>query len=603
MLRQDVDSKQVWEYFLENESVTKNNDLKEEIIASWHFCRKKEVDPFNGIANEILDTSIFEQKLKENELLLQLAKPHIKQLTDFLKGWRYMTTITDRNGYILFEQGERTVSYEANKINLTEGAKWVESHVGTNAIGLALRLQKPISVKGYEHYSKASQSWNCTAPPIFDQNNEVIGAFNISSLYRSINYDYILACVQLATESISLSWKKQIEQDIEFMKKSKANQNEDSILCTFNGIICHLPNKLLPEYKNYINRHITNLSRETNLTKTQPHIPILKNKRIIGYQVSVKIPEKKNGIYFKGIKGTSSSFQHVLDLVDKVASRNTAVHLFGETGSGKEVIAHAIHDNSRHMKGPFLSINCGAVPESLMESELFGYEAGAFTGANHQGNKGKLELADGGTLFLDEIEEMPKSMQVQLLRVLQEKSVVRIGGKKAIPLDFRIITASNQDIRELVKQGKFREDLFYRIYVFPITIPPLRKRSEDIKYMIHDYFRKNDWFPNWQHRLEEVFEKAEWKGNVRELYNALKRCEILYENEVPSYQELEALTSVIDSHSEHQSEDETYSFTEQLELQKIKEKLTRRAGNVSAAAEELGMSRATLYRKMKKYHL
>lgn len=603
MLRQDVQSKQVWEYFLENQAVTKDNDLKEEIIASWHFCKNNEVDPYSGVANEILETSVFEQKLKENELLLQLAKPHIKQLTDFLKGWRYMTTVTDRNGYILFEQGERTVSHEANKIKFTEGAKWVESHVGTNAIGLALRLQKPISVKGYEHYSKASQQWNCTAAPIFDQNNEVIGVFNISSLYRSINYNYILACVQLAAESISLSWKKQIEQDIKFIEKNKSNYHEDSVLCTFNGIICQLPNKLLPEYKNYINHHITSIAHETNVTITNSYVPILKENRIVGYQVSVNIPEKKKGIYFKGIRGTSSTFQHVLDLVEKVAPRETSVHLFGETGSGKELIAHAIHDNSHYLNGPFLSINCGAIPESLMESELFGYEAGSFTGANQQGNKGKLEQSNGGTLFLDEIEEMSISMQVQLLRVLEEKSVTRLGGKKAIPLDFRIITASNEDIRELVKSGKFREDLFYRIYVFPVTIPPLRNRQDDIKYMIHDYFRKNNWFPSWHQRLEKIFEKAQWRGNVRELYNALKRCEILYENEVPANHELEELTSTIDSPMLNQDVEETYSFTEQLEIKEIKEKLLHQSGNVSAAADDLGISRATLYRKIKKYHL
>jgi len=580
-----------------------DNDLDEEILASWHFCKSNEVDPYNGVANEILNTSKLKEKVEENELLLQLAKPHIKQLTDFLKGWRYMTTITDQNGYILFEQGERTVSREADKIKFTEGAKWVESHVGTNAIGLALRLQKPISVKGYEHYSKASQQWNCTAAPIFDQNNKVIGVFNISSLYRSINYNYILACVQLAAESISLSWKKQIEQDMEFIRKSKYNQNKDTILCTFNGIICHLPNKLLPEYKSYINHHITNLSKDTNITITNSYIPIFKKERIVGYQVSVNIPEKKKEVYFTGVKGTSSSFQNVLDLVEKVATRKTSVHLFGETGSGKELVAHAIHNNSRYLNGPFLSINCGTIPKSLMESELFGYEAGSFTGAKQQGNKGKIEQANGGTLFLDEVEEMPLSMQVQLLRVLQDKSVTRIGGKNPIQLDFRIITASNEDIRELVKQGKFREDLFYRIYVFPITIPPLRERKEDIKYMIHGYFRKSNWFPSWHHRLEKIFEQAHWKGNVRELFNALKRCEILYDNEIPTDRELEEITSTISSPSSEQDVDETYSFTERLEMEDIKEKLIQAAGNVSEAADHLGISRATLYRKIKKYHL
>src|SRR5699024_849451 len=288
-----------------------DNDLDEEILASWHFCKSNEVDPYNGVLNEILNTYKLKEKVEQNELLLQLAKQHIKQLTDFLKGWRYMTTITDQNGYILFEQGERTVSREADKIKFTEGAKWVESHVGTNAIGLALRLQKPISVKGYEHYSKASQQWNCTAAPIFDQNNKVIGVFNISSLYKSINYNYILACVQLAANSISLAWKKQLEQEIDFLKKSELNDSEDSILCTFNDVICSLPNQLLPEYKEYIDSPIKNFTQETNINIARSKIPIIWKDRLIGYRAPVTIPEKEKPINFKGIKGTSSAFQQV----------------------------------------------------------------------------------------------------------------------------------------------------------------------------------------------------------------------------------------------------------------------------------------------------
>lgn len=602
-MKQDIESRQIWEYFLKNETVTNKKALKEDIITSWHYCKNNDVDPYNGVANDILDTSTLERKQKENELLLQLAKPHIQQLRNFLKGWLYITTITDREGYILLEQGEQTISKEANKIKFSEGSKWVESHVGTNAIGLALRLQKPISVKGYEHFAVASQQWNCTAAPIYDQHSKVIGVFNISSLYKSINYNYILACVQLVANSISLAWKKQVEQDIKLLKQSELNNNEDCILCTFNDVICSLPKRLLPEYKEYIDSPIKNLTQETNINIARSKVPIIWKDRLIGYRVPIKIPEKEKAVYFKGVKGTSSAFQQVLEMVKKVAPRKTSVHLFGESGSGKELVAHAIHDNSNYANGPFLSVNCGAIPEGLMESELFGYEAGAFTGANQKGSKGKLEQADGGTLFLDEVEEMPTSMQVQLLRALQEKTIIRIGGQEPIPLNFRIVTASNEDLRKLVIEGKFREDLFYRIYVFPITIPPLRERKEDIKYMIHDYFRKNNWFPSWHARLEKIFTEATWPGNVRELYNTLERCEILYENEIPTDAALNDLVSTLKSASLAETDEETYSFTEQIEMKKIKEQLIQHGGNVSAAAYKLNMSRATLYRKMKKYNL
>lgn len=598
-----MESRQIWEHFLKNESVTKKEDLKEDIITSWYYCKDNNVNPYSGVAKDVLDLSTLEQKRKENEMLLQLARPHIQQLQEFLKGWRYITTITDRDGYILLEQGEKTVSMEANKINFTEGSKWVESEVGTNAIGLALRLKKSISVMGYEHFSVASQQWNCTAAPIFDHNNEVISIFNVSSLYRSINYNYILACVQLAANSISLAWKNQMEQDVKFLKQSEWSDEGISIVCTFNDVICSLPNKLLPAYQEYIGHSITTFSRETNIDVARSQIPIIHKERMIGYRVPITIPEKETSVYFRGIKGTSTAFQKVLDKVKKVAPKGTAVHLFGETGSGKELIAHAVHENSNYANGPFITVNCGAVPESLLESEFFGYESGAFTGANHKGNKGKLEQADGGTLFLDEVEEMPPSMQVLLLRAIQERAITRIGGTETIPLNFRMITASNEDIRELVKQGKFREDLFYRIYVFPITIPPLRERKEDIKYMIQDYLRKSNWFPSWHLRLEKIFMEAEWKGNVRELYNALERCEILYGDEVPTDAAIMELVSILEPVSLKEKNAEDYRFTERIEIEKIKEELIHQTGNVPAAAEELGMSRATLYRKIKKYNL
>lgn len=598
-----MESKQVWEQFLKNESVVDEHDVKKEIISSWHYCKGNDVNPYDGTANQVLDMATLTQKRKENKLLLQLAKPHIQQLQDFLKGWRYITTITDRNGYILLENGERTIQEEANKINFTEGSKWVEGDVGTNAIGLALRLQKSITVMGYEHYSKASQQWNCTAAPILGHEGEVIGIFNVSSLYRSINYNYILACVQLAANSISLAWKNQIEQDIHILKQSSWTDEENNIICLFNDVICSVSKRLYPAYQQFIGQSITTLTNETNVSLVGSPISITYEGRIIGYRIPVSIPEKQSSIYFKGVTGTSGAFKNVLNQVKKVTKKAAAVHLYGETGSGKELIAQSLHDNSQYADGPFLTVNCGAVPENLMASELFGYEHGAFTGASHQGNKGKLEQASGGTLFLDEIEEMPTSMQVLLLRALQDKRITRIGGNKEIRLDFRLVTASNQDVRDLVKQGIFREDLFYRIYVFPITIPPLRERKEDIKYMIQQYLRTNNWYPSWQHRLEEVFADAVWKGNVRELFNALERCDILYREEIPTNQELVELVSVLDPVVSTAEEANSYRFTEEIEVENIKQALIQQAGSVPAAAEALGMSRATLYRKMKKYQL
>lgn len=601
-MKQDITSKQIWEQFLKNESTIEKHNLKNDIISSWHYCKNNEVNPYDGVANHILDSSTLAKKQKDNTLLLQIAKPHIEQLQDFIKDWHYIVTITDNDGYILLEQGEKTVHKEARKINFTTGSKWVEREVGTNAIGLALRLQKPITVMGYEHYSRASQQWNCTASPIYDHDGKVLGVFNVSSLYRSLNYNYILACIKLAANSISLAWKQQIEEDINTLKQSNLLKKDNIIICLFNDEICSMSENLYAAYRQYIGQSIQTLITEENLVVSGNQISITHKDREIGYTVSIPVPKKQSSIYFKGIIGTSESFQEVLEKVKKVAKRSTAVHIYGETGVGKELIAESIHESSLYADGPFLTVNCGAVPESLMASELFGYEHGAFTGASNQGSKGKLESADGGTLFLDEIEEMSLSMQVFLLRALQEKKITRIGGKKEISLNFRIITASNEDIRHLVKQKRFREDLFYRLYVFPITIPPLRDRKEDIKHMIQYYLKENNWFPTWQAQLEDVFTKADWRGNVRELFNALERCEILYRDERPTKEKLLEQISVLNPMTFTDIK-ESLRFTEELEKESIKRELIKYEGNVSMAAEALSMSRATLYRKLKKYNL
>lgn len=599
-----MQAKQVWEQFLKNNLVAEKYHLEKDIISSWHYCRENNVNPYDGISNHFLDTSTLKQKQQENNLLLHLAKPHISQLQDFIKGWKYITTITDVDGYILLEQGETIIRKEASKINFTEGSKWTEEVVGTNAIGLALRLKKPITVMGYEHYSKASQEWNCTAAPIYGHNDELLGVFNVSSVYDSLNYNYILACIRLAANSVSLAWKQQIEEDINVLQQSTLLQNENKIVCLFNDDICSMSKNIYPLYQQYIGQTIDTFIKKEKITISKNKISITHNERVIGYSVSVFIPEEQPSVYFNGIRGNSDSFQNVLNQVRKVAKHSTPVHLYGETGVGKELVAEAIHETSHYADGPFLTINCGALPDSLMESELFGYEQGAFTGANDRGNKGKIESAHKGTLFLDEVEEMPASMQVSLLRVLQDKKITRIGGRKEISVDFRIITASNKDIRNLVVESKFREDLFYRLYVFPIIIPPLRERKEDIKYMIQHYLKENNWYPSWQNQLEEVFTNSNWRGNIRELFNALERCDILYRDKTPNKEELLNLVSVLDSSKLEKSyQAGSLRFTEELEKENIKRELIQKAGNVMAVAETLGVSRATLYRKMKKYKL
>lgn len=591
--------KENWWRFVSEGSLPNCDDLPYEIIDSWQFCRESGVNPYDGVATCILEGDQLRQKIKENQLLIELAEKQIHQFRSLLKGWRFITILTDRDGYILLKNGDSTIKNEANEIHFKEGAKWVETEVGSNAIGLAQRFKKPFTLKGYEHFSRASQKYICAAAPILDENHQLLGIINISSLYSPINHHYVLAVVKLVADSISLDWRKKIQEDREFLARYDFQVDGYSVVCTSNEIICALSPNLFPLYQKYIGKPLTTLKEEVKVANT--YIPITRENRIIGYHIPIKMRENEQSpIYFQGVKGTSLAFQKVLQDVKKVAQTDVAVHIFGETGTGKELIAEAIHQNSKRADGPFVKVNCGAIPKHLLESELFGYEAGAFTGASKNGYKGKLEQANGGTLFLDELGDMPLDMQVSLLRVLQQKELTRIGGTKVQKIDIRIITAANLDIRKLVKEQKIREDLFYRIYVYPITIPPLRERKEDIKALIYDFTLRKNWHPSWLNRLIKIFSEEKWPGNIRELHNALERCYILYSQIVPTDEELRALVSSLDVMPTNFLKS---SYREQLERERIIAAMEKHHGNIPAIAKELNISRSTLYRKIKKHQL
>lgn len=243
-----------------------------------------------------------------------------------------------------------------------------------------------------------------------------------------------------------------------------------------------------------------------------------------------EISELRNTKYsIDQIIGNSKAITELKENIRKAAQSMSSVVIFGETGTGKELVAHSIHSLSRRKKSPFVKLNAAGIPENLVESELFGYEGGSFTGALKEGKKGKFELANKGTLFIDEINQMPMTVQPKLLRVLQENEIERIGGTESIPVDVRIIVTSNEDLRQLVEKNKFRGDLFYRLHVIPITIPPLRERKEDLPELINYYVKvyghaTGKYINSIDERIYDSFMQYNWPGNVRELQNVLERA-------------------------------------------------------------------------------
>lgn len=307
---------------------------------------------------------------------------------------------------------------------------------------------------------------------------------------------------------------------------------------------------------------------------------------------------------FHKIKGRSRSIKNAITLAKKVAQTDATVMITGESGVGKELFAQAIHKASPRSEGPFVAINCGAIPAALFESELFGYERGAFTGAIKEGKKGKIAASDNGTLFLDEIGELPLELQVKLLRVLQEKHYYRVGGTQPIPVNVRIVSATNRDLENLIKDGLFREDLYYRLNVVSIPIPPLRERIEDLPELVqlflqefvHQYKKP---IPDIEPEVLVTFMHAPWSGNIRQLKNTIERLIILADDNRIT---LAHLPTELVKREQPSPFRETADGSEDERL-KILHALEKTYGNKSAAAKLLGISRVTLYNNIKKYRI
>jgi len=300
------------------------------------------------------------------------------------------------------------------------------------------------------------------------------------------------------------------------------------------------------------------------------------------------------------IIGESRTMRQILEMIRTVAETDSTVVILGESGTGKEIIARTIHAQSKRRFAPMVAVNCGAIPETLLESELFGHEKGSFTGAQYR-RKGKIELAHGGTLFLDEIGDITPKMQIDLLRVLESRTFTRLGGNKEIHSDFRLVCATNQDLEKLVEEGGFREDLYYRIKVFSLEVPPLRERSDDIlplaRHFVGKYARSmGKAKKEISEGAAEILKGYRWPGNVRELENAIERAMVVGQGDQIRPEDLPLRV-------EEKGNDAGVTSLEAMEKEHIQRILREMDGNVTQSARVLGIDRATLYNKMKKYEI
>ena len=629
---------------------------KDYVINSHERCKRYKVELDRIYSRKIISGHELAKKLEEKRELMVTAELYMNQLYNFVKGSNFFSILTDEEGCILSVLGDENTLAEAFSLKMVPGAYMDERSIGTNSMGTALAEGKPVQVSGEEHYIREYHRWTCSASPIRNARGEIIGCIDLTGYSEYVNSHTLGMVVAAAnaiekmldikryTEELSMA-NKFTETMIDSIETGILTSDLEGNIKTVNRYVADMfgyqPDEiklmkmsdLLEDWENVktsvINQQsftdedvFVNSRRnkpQFNLS-AYPHLDGEQNLRNIVFVFrEVKKVRKlaKNimghhAIYtFDKIIGEDKNFVRIIDYAKKIADSCSNVLIMGESGTGKELFSQAIHNYSNRRDEPFIALNCGAIPRNLIESELFGYEGGAFTGAKSTGQPGKFEIADGGTIFLDEIGEMPLDMQTRLLRVLEEGAVSRVGSAKEIVVDVRVIAATNKDLNEEVRRGNFRKDLYYRLNVLPIKLLPLRERKADIPLLIHFFMKRismklNKKSVNINEATMISFLEYEWPGNVRELENIIEQ--IVNTESIPdSFIKADSYTDAKAEAEVNQNElhlDGALQVMEEnlklevVEVQHIMKVLDLYKGNITLAARALGIGRNTLYRKI-----
>ncbi|GAB6156046.1 sigma-54-dependent Fis family transcriptional regulator [Desulfosporosinus burensis] len=612
-----------WNRFINGESV--ESEVTPSILRSWQRSVEFQVD-HSLISNQaILSTPRLIERREAQDSLVRASETVLPYIFSLLGSRNYTVLLGDNDGYIMEAIGDAPFMSKAQKVNLSPGASWSEEIRGTNAIGTALRDNAPISVFGWEHFVHDNHFLACWAAPIQNSQGAPIGVLDISG-EASLDRQKILTIAMMGANMIEKNLRLfELENELKFYQEgaklasSLLQQgflaiNHDGIITNINALGATLLGR---RQEDIIGQLAVDIFSSPKGWMLSGHSLDLRLKDRAGKEISSRLNRVVNEAGQPlGAVGTlqiaqespsntlwighSQLSQRVLARASKVASTHSSVLIHGESGTGKEIIARTIHQLSPHCEGPFVALNCASLSSTLIESELFGYVEGAFTGARRGGKPGKFELADKGTIFLDEIGDMPLNVQAALLRVLQEKEVTRIGDTKAIKINVRIITATHKDLHDLVETERFRLDLFYRLKVVTLELPPLRERSEDIRDLVPHFIRKacESFGRSLLAIQDEVYAHLfahTWPGNVRELENCVESMVALAEGPILTVTDLpDELQQTISK-----SEPITDTLLNQQTKQTILYALTETKGKIAPAAKLLGIGRNTLYRKIK----
>ena len=615
----------LWQRFINGDQSL--GEINPVIFRSWERCRESRIDFQRIINNDILPAPQLRDRVDAQSDLLQAGKDVLPFLVRYLKGKNYIVLLCDREGYILKSLGNTSFMSKAQSVHLSPGANWREDVKGTNAIGTVLAENKSVNVLGWEHYVQENHFLNCWAAPILNTRGEMVGVLDISGEIAGTDdrlVEIVLMGAKMIEQNIQVT---ELQNNFNFCREgvrmAAGMLHDGFVTINMHGEISEI---------NDAGVQLLGRSREEVLGRpaadvftTNKSVSVKGNVRdnqvekqglVLHSRFSQMRSENGNLLGAVGVLqptaakdetfwvGRSEVTRNMFKQAAKAAATLSTILIQGESGTGKEVLARYVHQMSARAKGAFVAINCAAIPATLIESELFGYVDGSFTGAKRGGQQGKFEMAENGTLFLDEIGDMPFNVQASLLRVLQEKEIYRVGDTKTRKVNARIVAASNKDLKKLVDEGKFRLDLYYRLKVVSLEIPPLRERAEDILDLAPYFVIKTSGSQNLRplaitDAVYSILLSYGWPGNIRELENCIESMVAMADGSELTLDDL----PVEIRHGHTPIKDEEESLLEHQTKNAIIQALSRTKGKVAPAARLLGIGRTTLYRKMEEWDI
>lgn len=637
--------KRLWVYFRETGEIPPG--VRPMIASSWMRSRDFHVNMTKPLRAPILSRPELHSLQAANQTLIDIAKPIMKKMHSLVGETKNLISLHNPDGYMLYSCGDEYYAEMETESSFSLGVCWQERYIGTNGITLAVLEDSPVQVYGAEHYCAAQHDGTCSAAPIHDRDGKIIGVLNMAgkdwsgtlhtlglvalasfSIENQLtllhSYRLVDTAISSISEGIVVVDRELCIQRInlggeQILRAKKESLLGHSISTWFGSRHEELQLRLQKEIAPFSfaeeelivgEHHIScNISIFPIVVEQHPEgaVLLLRRSRSIN-ALANQVMGNQARYAFDSIITQAPQILRTIQTMESIAATNCTVLLEGESGTGKELFAHAIHSASNRKNGPFIAVNCASLPHSLVESELFGYEKGAFTGALGQGNPGKFELAHGGTVFLDELGELPLEIQSKLLRVLDTHRIFRIGGKTEKHLDIRVIAATNRDLQREVRNFNFREDLYYRINVLSFHIVPLRERVGDVpvlaNYFIDEINRRGERNSKIiSPECMRILEQHTWPGNVRELQNVILRayyCSGKSEAILPEHLPDDLLHPLSNTQEQQLKQ---YFGEDSAQKEKIERVLAQCNGDTKRACQQLGVSRATLYRYLSYYNL